>query len=144
MDSRQVGDQLEIATLLTRYARAVDSKDWELYRSVFTDDAFIDYSESGVIAGSLDEVTDFFRGDFSALVSMSMHYISNIETEVDGDAARVRAMFYNPTQIKGMAELCYFGGYYHHELVRTPEGWRSRRLREEPVWTVNSPRGTQP
>ena len=139
MDAAQVGDQLEIATLLTTYARAVDSKDWELYRSVFTEDAFIDYSAE-VIAGSLDEVIDFFRGDFSALVSMSMHYISNIETEIDGDTARVRAMFYNPTQIKGMSELCFFGGYYHHELVRTPQGWRSRHLREEMVWTTNSPR----
>jgi hypothetical protein len=144
MDAAQVADQLEIATLLTTYARAVDSKDWELYRSVFTDDAFIDYSESGVIAGSLDEVVDFFRGDFSALVSMSMHYIANIESVIDGETARVRAMFYNPTQIQGMAELCFFGGYYHHELVRTRQGWRSRHLREEMVWTINSPRSNQP
>ena len=34
-----VVDQLEITALLNRYARAVDGKDWELYRSVFTDDA---------------------------------------------------------------------------------------------------------
>jgi hypothetical protein len=27
-----------------------------------------------------------------------------------------------------------FGGLYHHELVRTPDGWRSRRLVEEIVW----------
>ncbi len=94
--------------------------------------------------GSLDEVIDFFRGDFSALVSMSMHYITNIEAEIDGDTAHVRAMFYNPTQIQGMAELCFFGGYYHHELVRAPDGWRSRHLREEPVLTVNSPRGAGP
>jgi hypothetical protein len=33
-------------------------KDWTLYRSVFIDDAFIDYFSAGVIAGSLDEVTD--------------------------------------------------------------------------------------
>jgi hypothetical protein len=33
-----------------------------------------------------------------------------------------------------------FGGYYHHELIRTPTGWRSRHLREEMVWTANSPR----
>ena len=111
---------------------------------MFTDDAYIDYSSSGVVAGSLDEVTDFFGGSFSALVTMNMHYITNIETEIDGDIARVRAMFYNPTQIQGISELCYFGGYCHHEVVRTPEGWRSRHLREEAVWTVNSPRDAQP
>ena len=142
MDTRGVSDDLEIATLLHTYARAVDTKDWDLYRSVFTADAHIDYS-ADVFQGSLDDAIGFFSGDFSALVAMSMHYITNIEAEVDGDVARVRAMFYNPTQITGLAELSMFGGYYHHELVRTPDGWRSRRLREEMVWTANSPRSGQ-
>jgi len=139
MDPRQVSDEVEIAALLNSYARAVDTKDWDLYRSVFTDDAHIDYS-ADVFTGSLDGAIEFFDGDFSALVTMSMHYITKIEAEIDGDTAAVRAMFYNPTQIKGVAELCMFGGYYHHELVRTPGGWRSRHLREEMVWTANSPR----
>jgi hypothetical protein len=26
------------------------------------------------------------------------------------------------------------GGYYLHQLVRTPEGWRSRELVEELAW----------
>ena len=142
MDSQRVSDELEIAALLSAYARAVDAKDWQLYRSVFTDDAHIDYS-ADVFTGSLDGAIEFFDGDFSALVTMSMHYITNIESEIDGDTAAVRAMFHNPTRIKGVAELCMFGGYYHHELIRTPTGWRSRHLREEMVWTANSPRVDQ-
>lgn len=137
-----VSDELEIVALLNRYARAVDSKDWELYRSVFTDDAHIDYS-TDVFTGSLDGAIEFFSRDFSALVSMSMHYITNVEATIDGDTAEVRAMFYNPTQIKGLPELSMFGGYYYHDLIRTPEGWRSRRLREEMVWTANPPRPGQ-
>jgi hypothetical protein len=137
-----VSDELEIVALPNRYARAVDSKDWELYRSVFTDDAHIDYS-TDVFTGSLDAAIEFFSRDFSALVSMSMHYITNVEATIDGDTAEVRAMFYNPTQIKGLPELSMFGGYYYHDLIRTPEGWRSRRLREEMVWTVNPPRPGQ-
>jgi 3-phenylpropionate/cinnamic acid dioxygenase small subunit len=137
-----MSDQEDIAGLLYRYARAVDTKDWDLYRSVFTDDAHIDYS-TAVFAGSLDDAVAFFTGDFSALVTMSMHYITNIESEIDGDTARVRAMFYNPTQIKGVAPLSMFGGYYYHDLVRTPDGWRSRHLREEMTWTANSPREGQ-
>ena len=131
-------DEVAIAALLYRYARAVDTKDWELYRSVFTDDAYIDYSSSGVIAGSRDEVAEWLSQGFDA-IPMSMHYITNIETEIDGDTAKVRAVFYNPMHLPGMAELSYCGGYYHHELVRTPDGWRSRHLREENVWFANAP-----
>jgi hypothetical protein len=133
-------DELQFAALLYRYARAVDTKDTELYRSVFTDDAYIDYSSAGVIAGSRDEVADWLRQAFIA-IPMSMHYITNIESEIDGDTAKVRAMFYNPMQLPGTTELSCCGGYYHHELVRTPDGWRSRHLREENVWFVNSPAG---
>jgi hypothetical protein len=74
-------------------------------------------------------------------VAKRMHYITNIESDVTGDTARVRAMFYNPMQLPGMSEPSYCGGYYHHDLVRTPDGWRSRSLREENVWFVNSPAG---
>jgi SnoaL-like domain len=139
---RGVSDHLKIVALLNSYARAVDTKDWELYRSVFTGDAHIDYS-ADVFQGSLDGAIEFLSTDFSALVSMSMHYITNVESEIDGDTALVRAMFYNPTQIAGVAELSMFGGHYFHDMVRTPDGWRSRRLREEMLWTANSPRSNQ-
>jgi ketosteroid isomerase-like protein len=133
-------DELEISALLYRYARAVDTKDWALYRSVFTDDAVIDYSSAGAIAGARDEVAEWLSEGFST-IPWSMHYITNIESDVTGDTARVRAMFYNPMQLPGMSEPSYCGGYYHHELVRTPDGWRSRSLREENMWFVNSPVG---
>lgn len=141
MDLQRVADELEIAALLNRYARAVDAKDWELYRSVFTDDAQIDYSSAGAAAGPRDEVAAWLEQGFGA-IPMSMHYITNVEIlALDGDLATVRAMFYNPMRLPGMAELSYCGGYYHHELTRTADGWRSRSLREENVWFVNAPTG---
>jgi hypothetical protein len=133
-----VSDEADIARLLYRYARAVDTKDWDLYRSVFTDDAHIDYSSAGAAVGTREEVVDWLSQGF-ATIPMTMHYITNIECDFDGDTARVRAMFYNPMQLPHMSELSYCGGYYHHDLVRTPDGWRSRHLREENVWFVNSP-----
>jgi ketosteroid isomerase-like protein len=133
-----VSDEAEIARLLYRYARAVDTKDWELYRSVFTDDAHIDYSSAGAVVGGRDEVVDWFAANFG-VIAWSMHYITNIESDITGDTATVRAMFYNPMQLPGVPEPSYCGGYYHHELVRTPDGWRSRHLREENVWFANAP-----
>jgi hypothetical protein len=60
--------------------------------------------------------------------------------ELNGNKAKVRAMFYNPMRLPGMAEMSFCGGYYHHEFVRTAEGWKSERLVEENVWFVNGPR----
>lgn len=140
VDIQQLSDELEISALLHRYARAVDTKDWEAYQAVFTSDAVIDYSSAGAIAGSRDEVTDWLRTGFAS-IPWTMHYITNIEADIDGDTARVRAMFYNPMQLPGMAEMSSCGGYYHHQLVRTEDGWRSRNLREENVWFSNAPTG---
>ena len=132
-------DQLAITALLNRYARAVDTKDWELYRSVFTEDEMIDYSSAGAVVGSRDEVVDWFAANFGA-IPWTMHYITNVEIlDSSGDAATVRAMFYNPMQLPGMTEMSACGGYYHHEVVRTGDGWRSRSLREENLWFTNAP-----
>ncbi|MDY6995544.1 MAG: nuclear transport factor 2 family protein [Actinomycetota bacterium] len=142
-DTERLSDVVEVRSLLNRYARAVDTKDWELYRSVFTDDAHIDYSSAGAIAGPRDEVVAWLSAGFGA-IPWSMHYITNVECDVDpaGETATVRAMFYNPMQLPGVTGQSSCGGYYHHELVRTPQGWRSRALREDNVWFVNPPGGS--
>ena len=49
---QEISDRLEIQDLLTRYSFAIDQRDWDALDSVFTEDARIDYSESGGAAGS--------------------------------------------------------------------------------------------
>ncbi|MGZ4694215.1 MAG: nuclear transport factor 2 family protein [Acidimicrobiales bacterium] len=138
MDLQSVHDKIEIHELLARYARGVDSKDWELWKSVFTPDATLDYSSAGAAVGTRDEVAAWLEQGLS-VVPMTQHFITNIEVDLDGDRAMVRAMFYNPMQLPGMDEQSYCGGYYTHELVRTPAGWKSEHLVEENVWFVNRP-----
>lgn len=139
MSAAAGADHVEITALLYRYARAVDTKDWELYRSVFTDDALVDYSSAGAVVGTRDEVIDWFAANF-AVIPWSMHYVTNVEIlDRTADSATVRAMFFNPMQLPGMTAMSSCGGYYHHEVVRTPDGWRSRSLREENVWFDNAP-----
>ena len=121
MDVQRISDELEIAALLSRYARAVDTKDWALYRSVFTDDAYVDYSSAGVIAGTPRRGRRLAQpGIHRDRDEHALHHQRRIELEqVDGDTATVRAMFYNPFQLSGMSDISHCGGYYHHELVRT-------------------------
>jgi hypothetical protein len=139
-DLRALQDRLDIHELLARYARGVDTKDWDLYRSVFTDDAHIDYSSAGAAAGTRDEVTAFLEAAFEA-IPWAQHYITNVEIDLDGDTAHVLAMFFNPMQLPGMNQPSSCGGFYHHDLVRTPDGWKSRRLVEESRWFINPTTG---
>jgi 3-phenylpropionate/cinnamic acid dioxygenase small subunit len=136
LDVQALNDKLEIHELLARYARGVDDRDWELYRSVFTDDATIDYSSAGPPAGSRDEVAAFLEQGFAA-IPWTQHYVTNIEIDLDGDEARVRAMFYNPMLLPGKDTPSFCGGFYVHDLVRTPDGWKSRRLVEDNRWFLN-------
>ncbi|MFD4291711.1 nuclear transport factor 2 family protein [Rhodococcus sp. NPDC058505] len=135
MDSAYLHLWIEATDLLTRYARAVDARDWDLYRTVFAADARIDYSTSGGPAGDREAVIEQLE-PMLALFSRTQHYVTNMDIrgfDPDGGTASVSAMFYNPL-IVAPGKQFFCGGWYHHELVRTPDGWRSVRLVEEAAW----------
>ncbi|MEE2032901.1 nuclear transport factor 2 family protein [Rhodococcus chondri] len=138
MTLQELQDKAEIADLIYRYATAVDTKDWDRMASVFTEDAHLDYSSVGYPPGSRDEVLAILRRALEQ-VPMTQHFVTNIEIRLDGDRALVRAMFYNPMRLPGATELTYCGGNYHHEMVRTSDGWKSCRLTEESLWFSNHP-----
>ena len=127
----------EIDDLLTRYTLAVDGWDFDRLDEVFTPDAVIDYTGSGGIAGSLPEVQAWLS-EALAMASHMQHLIGQRDVVFDGpDAARVRAYFWNPMRIALPDSEPFdieIGGVYEHDLVRTPEGWRSRRLVERQLW----------
>ena len=51
MDLQALQYRVEITDLLHRYARALDTTDWDLRASVFPPDAHHDYTSSGCPAG---------------------------------------------------------------------------------------------
>jgi hypothetical protein len=138
VDLQALQDRLDIHELLARYARGVDDNDWDLYRSVFTEDAYIDYSSAGAAAGPRDLVAAELEKCFTT-IPWSQHIITNIEIQLDGDQATVLAMFWNPMQLPGLDDPSVCGGYYHHDLVRTPDGWKSKKLVEDNRWFHNAP-----
>jgi 3-phenylpropionate/cinnamic acid dioxygenase small subunit len=138
---QEVADRLAIDDLLTRYALAVDNGDWELYRTVFTPDAFIDYTSAGGIKGSVDEIATWLEKALAPF-PVRQHLIGNKQVSIHGDTATVRAYFFNPMTITlpdGSSNWTPGGGYYNHRLVRTADGWRSAELIEEEVWREGLP-----
>ncbi|GAA4471431.1 hypothetical protein GCM10023094_02130 [Rhodococcus olei] len=136
MDNAYFFFWIEVHDLFTRYARAVDTRDWDVYRTVFTADAQIDYSTSGGPTGDRESVIAALD-PMLALFSRTQHYVTNVDVrsfDQEQGVASVSAMFYNPLVV-GPGKQFFCGGWYHHDLVRTPaDGWRSRRLVEEAAW----------
>ena len=128
-----VRDRIEIDDLLTRYATAIDTGDYDLLDAVFTADADCDYEVVGGFRGDraafkawLAEVMGFF--DFH------QHYVVNRAVDLDGDSATAVSYLYNPCRLAGGDRVLEEGGRYHDTLLRTPDGWRITARREEPVW----------
>jgi len=133
-------DELQIAAVFfLQICPRRRTKDSELYRSEFTDDAYIDYSVGGRCGRASPTRSSDGSSRISGVIRGACTTSPTSKRYRTRDTAQVRAMFYNPMQVPGMAEMSSCGGYYHHELVRTPDRWRSRHLREENVWVVNSP-----
>jgi len=144
VDLQELSDRAEITDVLVRYTRAIDTGDWDRLDTVFTSDAQIDYTESGGIAAGFAEVKPWLAEVLPAFFPKRMHTLGQVEIRLDGDSAEVSAYFHNPMPVdaqgddgRGGSTLVEIGGIYHHSMTRTPDGWRSRRLREEVVWKQN-------
>ncbi|MCX8070957.1 MAG: nuclear transport factor 2 family protein [Candidatus Binatia bacterium] len=135
---QQLADRLEIQDLLTRYATALDTRDWDLFTRCFTPDATIDYTAVGGIKGSLPVVRAWLAEVF-ARFAMTQHMVSNFDVRIDGDTAECRSCLFNPmgiTDEDGNLVVFFEGGYYHDRLVRTAEGWRIRERVEQPTFST--------
>jgi hypothetical protein len=142
LDIAALSDRIEIHDLLTRYTRAIDTGEWDRLDDVFLPDARIDYSATGGLAAPYPEVKAWLA-KMLPLFPRRQHVLGQSDVTVDGDTATVVAYFVNPMVAPGADDdqeaLWEFGGLYHHALVRTAAGWRSRELVEELIWKRGVP-----
>lgn len=136
MDLGELSDRMEIRDLVTAYTRAVDTRRWDDLAAVFTADAVLDYSSLGGPVGSLEVVVPWVERGLRGF-ERYQHLVGQIAIEVSDDTASATAYLINPMVVRtpdGTEAVWEVGGYYHHDLVRTPDGWRSRRMVDELVW----------
>lgn len=128
-------DRAAISDVLHSYARGLDTRDWALYRSVFTDEIEMHYGEfEGTI--SADEWVERWRPVFEGY-DATQHISSNHTFDIRGDEATcvsyMRARHVVHTDDGDQQQTV--GGYYTNELVRTPEGWKLRKVTLTGTWT---------
>ena len=115
----------DVGDVLVRYATGIDRRDWDLFRTCFTDDCEADYGQIGLWHG-VNEITEWMRVVHDAC-GHTLHRITNIAVSpgADGVTARsyVEALVLGPDNDAGVRAT----GFYDDELVDTPDGWRIAR-----------------
>jgi len=136
---REMSDRMEIQDLLVRYAHAVDTRDWPLFRELFTADAVVDYTAFGGPAGSVEQVVAFLDSVLP-LFTATQHLVANCSIELDGDRATARTMCHNPMALPTPAgtqpRLLMCGLWYRDTLRRTPAGWRLAERAEDKAYQI--------
>jgi 3-phenylpropionate/cinnamic acid dioxygenase small subunit len=134
-DLQQLADRVEINDLLLRYAQALETKDWELLSTCFTDDARVDYSASGGVHGTREQAIEFLSQTMP-LFSATFFVITNAQIAIDSDGASGRTHFETTMLLgeKGSASYLVAAGYYVDKFRRTGAGWRISERVEEPVY----------
>lgn len=139
---QEISDRIEIQELLVRYTHAVDSRDWDLYESVFTPDAFIDYTVFGGPSGGVKEIRGFLEMAMPNFQSFQHMIAAPLLVFVDADTVKGRTIYHNPMvmDIGGDKQHVFFcGGWYVDEIVRTADGWRIKQRVEEKSYVHNQP-----
>ena len=133
MTPREVGDHVEITQVLARYAAAIDRRDFDLLREVFTPDAAIEYAVERGTKLTLSAMVEWLRGAL-CMFRVTQHALAIPIIELDGDVARtvtyVTAMHVQ-SPLDGSSDVyVILHGAYTDRFVRTAAGWRivERRL----------------
>jgi len=118
-------DRAAITDVLVRYATAIDRRDWDLFRTCFTDDCASDYGAAIGGWNDLDGLTAFMVGAH-ANMGHTMHRMTNFVTDVNGDGGTGRTYVHVILQLdrENPSTVYETFGFYDDTFVRAADGWR--------------------
>lgn len=137
----QLSGRIEIEDVLTRYCYAVDDREWDSYRNLFTADAVIDDRVTGGLHSGVEEHIQYLKRALSKVL-LSQHAISTVHIDLNTDSAQVRAHCSCPMVVdlgEEKRHVFFQGLWYRNSLTRTNNGWKISRLVEEGYWAYNVP-----
>jgi hypothetical protein len=142
-DFHEMRDRVRIQDLLYREARAIDTRDWALWRTCFTDDADLDWRENGAIRAPRDEAGAWLAKVCENFpVPAYQHFITNIEIRIAGDRAEARELQLIPISLAspgGGRQIAFSGIWFEDELVRVGKEWKIAKRTERLAFRHNFP-----
>ena len=142
-------DREGIEDAVYRFVEGIDKRDAELLTSAFTEDVVFDL---GGIDSSIGDYEPYEGRAFTVNQLMehvgkldSMHAVTNIRVEIDGDGAHLTCyligQYHRPGQgaSADFGDHLWLGNFFDTHLVRDREGghehvWRIRRHRVDSSW----------
>jgi hypothetical protein len=124
-----------IKTLKHQYcAYCDDNYDPQGIGDLFVEDAVWDGGDFGRHVGRA-AIRDFFRGAPKTL-SFAAHQVMNPIIKVDGDRATGQWKLLQPCTLEGKQgpRAMWLAANYHDEYIRTPSGWKFRKLKVETLF----------
>ena len=137
-------DKLMIAETIYLYAIGIDTKDFDLYGSIFADQVNIDFSSYE--GSSVPETTVLTRDQWVSRVrplftglAATQHSMTNPVVNIDGDTASCRMYMQAHHVFEPEKEDSWFtiGGYYDDTLIRdakSPSGWNLTGVKLTVLW----------
>lgn len=140
---RELADRMRIQDLVYREARAIDTRDWVLWRTCYTEDADIDWSDNEGIHATRDVAGDWLANICSNfIVPAYQHLITNIEIRLDGDRAETRQLQLIPISLAGSGggrQIAFSGIWFEDVVVKIDRDWKIAKRVEHLAWRHNFP-----
>lgn len=133
-DGDEAVDHVRIASLLARYARALDDHDWDTVASCFLPTAV--FSHPGGAADGAAAIVERARAALTPLTA-SQHLLGTVVIDLDGDRASATSYFQAQHVREGApgdGDTYLIAGTYHDDLVRTGDGWRIEQRHQTYAW----------
>ena len=125
----QIVDYLAICEVKARYCRFLDSKDWDSWGDLFTDDFELDTRPSGgTLTHGRDEALRIVRSSIET--AQTAHQVHSPEMTIEGDTAQViwamqDRVVWDDQRTQGMGNAGLTGyGHYRERYVRQDGRWR--------------------
>ena len=128
-------DRVAVLETVYKYAQGLDTRDWLLYRSIFTDEIDVDFSGYNGVPGErmsadrwIAQIKPLFTG-----ISATQHIMTNPIVEFSEKGAVCR-MYIQAEHFLASGEGFAIGGYYTDRLVRQKGQWRISAIKLTVFW----------
>ena len=116
-----------IKKLKARYAYMVDTRNWQEFANLATDDAVWDFGPLGVYQGR-EEIIRFTRDIILEAHSFMMHMFHNPVIEVKGEKATGEWYFEVPATETEKNRAVWINGKYEEEYVKVGGEWKFKKV----------------